>query len=154
MKNCALLSSNLSSVINRSHLSPSREASPKGPRKQTTEPILGTALLGKNSYNRLNGKAWLGLLPVGIYREIMPSPYPLNRGKESSHIRITHIALSVKYILDCASMSHPFAVFLFTCSSRKNKAVRWFAYTEAHRLLNVSEKGQIWLNNRSHIPWK
>ena len=27
----------------------------------------------KNSNNRLNGKTWLGLLPVRIYREIMPS---------------------------------------------------------------------------------
>ena len=31
----------------------------------------------KYSYNRLNGKAWLGLLPVRIYREIMPSSCPL-----------------------------------------------------------------------------
>ena len=54
---------------------------PKGPRKQTTEPILGTALLEKKkpSYNRLNGKAWLGLLPVRIYREIMPSSCPLTQ---------------------------------------------------------------------------
>ena len=51
--------------------------SPNGPRKQTTEPILGTALLGKNSYTRLNGKAWLGLLPVRIYREMMTSSCPL-----------------------------------------------------------------------------
>ena len=55
MKNCALLSSNLQSVIDRSHLSPSRDysnndqTSPKGPRKQTTEPILGTALLEKKT---------------------------------------------------------------------------------------------------------
>ena len=59
MKSWALLSSNLPSVIHRSNLSPSREAfhfyfysnndptSPKGPRKQKTEPILGTALLEK-----------------------------------------------------------------------------------------------------------
>ena len=35
---------------------------PKGPRKQTTEPILGTALLEKKnpSYNWLNGK--LGII--------------------------------------------------------------------------------------------
>ena len=33
------------------------KTSPKGPRKQTTERILGTALLGKTNYNRLNGKA-------------------------------------------------------------------------------------------------
>ena len=75
MKNFALLSSNLPSVINRSNLSPSREAfhfyfysnndptSPKGPRKQKTEPILGTVLLEKKktSNNRLNGEsmAWL-----------------------------------------------------------------------------------------------
>ena len=59
------------------------------PKKQTTEPILGTALLGKKSYNRSNGKAWLRLLPVWIYREIMPSSCPLTRGKESSHIRIS-----------------------------------------------------------------
>ena len=51
--------------------------SPKGPRKQTTEPILGTALPGKNSYNRLNRKVWFGLLPVRIYREVMPSSRPL-----------------------------------------------------------------------------
>ena len=31
----------------------------------------------KNSYNRWNGKAWLGLLPVKIYQEIMPSSCPL-----------------------------------------------------------------------------
>ena len=59
MKSWTLLSSNLQSVIHRSILSPSRKAfhfyfysnndqtSPKGPRKQKTEPILGTALLGK-----------------------------------------------------------------------------------------------------------
>ena len=47
--------------------------SPKGPRKQTTEPILGKKK--KNSYNWLNGKAWLGLLPVRIYWEIMPSAH-------------------------------------------------------------------------------
>ena len=54
MKSWALWSSNLPSVIDQSNLSPSREAnndptSPKGPRKQTTEPILGTALLGKKN---------------------------------------------------------------------------------------------------------
>ena len=65
MKNCALLSNN-------------DPTSPKGPRKQTTEPILGKALLEKkNSYNRLNGKAWLDLLSVRIDREIMPSSCPL-----------------------------------------------------------------------------
>ena len=31
----------------------------------------------KPSYNRLNGKAKLGLLPVSIYRDIMPSSCPL-----------------------------------------------------------------------------
>ena len=89
MKKYTLLSSNLPSVIDWSHLSPMTRGklldtdsnidptSPKGPQKQTTEPILGTALLGKNSYNRFNGKAWLGLLPVKIYREIMPSSCPL-----------------------------------------------------------------------------
>ena len=40
--------------------------SPKGPRKQTTELILGTMLLGKKSYDRLNGKAWRGLLQFGL----------------------------------------------------------------------------------------
>ena len=56
-----LLSSYLPSVIYRSNLSPSRKAfhfyfnsnndptSPKGPRKQTTEPILGTAFLEKKT---------------------------------------------------------------------------------------------------------
>ena len=80
MKSWALLSSNLPSVIHRSNLSPSREAfhfyfysnndptSPKGPRKQKTEPILGTALLEKKKqlYNRLNGKAWRRLLQLGL----------------------------------------------------------------------------------------
>ena len=40
---------------------------PKGPRKQTTEPILGTALLGKKtSYNRLNGKRGLAYCQLGF----------------------------------------------------------------------------------------
>ena len=46
---------------------------PRDPENRQQKPILGTALLGKKSYNRLNGKAWLGLLPVRIYWEIMPS---------------------------------------------------------------------------------
>ena len=66
MKNCALLSSNLPSVIDRSHLSPSRDfysnndpTSPKGPRKQTTEQILGTALLEKKK--QLQPVEWEGV---------------------------------------------------------------------------------------------
>ena len=89
MKSCALLSRNLPSVVDQSNVAKRRDdkfdrsmiqgklldndtqlfifisilimtpTSLKGPRKQTTEPILGTALLGKHSYNRWNGKAWL-----------------------------------------------------------------------------------------------
>ena len=46
MKSVGLLSSNLPIVIDRSYLSPSREAMTQGTRKQTTEPILGTLILG------------------------------------------------------------------------------------------------------------
>ena len=56
---------------------------PKAPRKQTTEPILGTALLEKKtSYNRLNGN--LGIIDLVRVRW-------LNRGKDSSHIRIINM---------------------------------------------------------------
>ena len=44
--------------------------SPKGPRNRFSERRFSKK---KPSYNRLNGKAWLGLLPVRIYWEIMPS---------------------------------------------------------------------------------
>ena len=67
MKSGALLPSNLPSVIDRLNLSPSREAffyfysnndptSPKGPRKQTREPILGTAILEKKPVTT----GWMG----------------------------------------------------------------------------------------------
>ena len=41
---------------------------PNDPENRQQNPELGTALLGKKkySYNWLNGKAWLGLLPVRI----------------------------------------------------------------------------------------
>ena len=46
----------------------------------------------KNSYNWLNGKAWLGLLQLGLIGgECSVRVRWLNRGKESSHIRIFHI---------------------------------------------------------------
>ena len=103
-ENCALLSSNLPSVINRSHLSPSRDRlmtrgklldndtqlfifisilimtqlHPRDPENRQQNRFSERRFSGKkNSYNRLNGKAWLGLLPVRIYREIMPSLCPL-----------------------------------------------------------------------------
>ena len=91
MKSWALLSSNLPSVIHRSNLSPSREAfhfyfysnndptSPKGPRKQKTEPILGTALLGKKKpvIQPVEWKSVAWLTAVRTCREIMPSSCPL-----------------------------------------------------------------------------
>ena len=85
MKRWALLSSNLWSVIYRSNLSPSREAfhfyfysnndptSPKGPRKQTTEPILGTALLGKKHLQPVEWESVAWLTAVRTYRRKMPS---------------------------------------------------------------------------------
>ena len=54
--------------------------SPKGPRKQTTEPILGTALLEKKKKNQLQPVEWESvawLSSVMTYWEIMPSSCPL-----------------------------------------------------------------------------
>ena len=42
---------------------------PRDPEKDNrTDSRNGDSREKKNSYNRLNGKAWLGLLPVRIYR--------------------------------------------------------------------------------------
>ena len=80
MKNWASLSSNMPSAIDWSHIDDTRKitrqwytvfhfyfysnndpTSPKGPRKQTTEPILGTALFGKNQLQLVEWEsvAWL-----------------------------------------------------------------------------------------------
>ena len=78
MKSWALLYSNLPSVIHWSNLSPSREAfhfyfysnndptSPKGPRKQNRFSERRFSGKKKQLYNRLNGKAWRGLLQLGL----------------------------------------------------------------------------------------
>ena len=102
MKNCALLSSNLPSVIDR-HIyhraakrrgdkfdqlmtrgklldnnaqffifyfySNNNPTSPKGPRKQTTEPILRTAILGKTVTTGWMGKRGLAYCQLGFIRK-------------------------------------------------------------------------------------
>ena len=50
---------------------------PRDPENRQQNRFSERRFLEKNSYNRLNGKAWLGLLPVRTYREIMPSSCPL-----------------------------------------------------------------------------
>ena len=105
MKSCALLSSNLPSVIDRSNLSPSRfrgsrlgdksdrsmtlgklldndtqlfifisilimtQLHPKDPQNRQQNRFSERRFLENPSYNRWNGKAWLGLLPVGVIGE-------------------------------------------------------------------------------------
>ena len=96
MKSCALLSSNLLSVIDRSHsltrgklldndtqlfifisILIKTQLHPRDPENRQQNRFSEQRFSEKNSYNRLNGKTWLGLLPVRIYREIMPSSCPL-----------------------------------------------------------------------------
>ena len=99
MKSWALLSSNLLSGIDRSNLSPSREARgdkfdrpmtrgklldndtqlfifisilimtqlhPRDPENRQQNQSRNSASRKKNSYNRLNGKEWHGLLQLGL----------------------------------------------------------------------------------------
>ena len=106
MKNCVLLSSNLPSVIDAKRRGDKFDRSmtrgkllvldndtqlfifisilimtqlhPRDPKNRQHNRFSERRFSKKNpSYNRLNGKAWLGLLPVRIYREIMQSSCPL-----------------------------------------------------------------------------
>ena len=105
MKSGVLLSSNLRSVIDRSNLSPSRLGDkfdrsmargklidnnttllifyfysyddPRDPKKQTTEPILGTAILGKKQLQPVECESVAYCSSTEHYPFIMPNSCPL-----------------------------------------------------------------------------
>ena len=57
----------------------------------------------KNSYNRLNEKAWVGLMPVRIYREIMPSSVSVDLIGEKNQV-ILEFTFKPRERTPCTSM--------------------------------------------------